>query len=286
MHTPPRSCSFPRALRRPREGVAFASAGLVLLLAGCPNPNTYTTPRTLHPGQVQWQLAPEVIGVDYSATYGSTDASGNLVKTKTSSVWPMLPTFGARIGVAEGLDIGLRAPNLEPLAADAKIRLLKGRLDVALDPGFQLYYGSANGSGFAVVYLHAPVLFGINLSEEVSLVLSPGLVYADTTASGAVPSGPTGSSTAEGLMARLGAGFDFRVDRKLAIHPEVTLVRQFTGSQDLLLCVGGIGFNFGAQPDYSDLARAPNSAAAPRRPASAGPPEEPAPPERPRPGTP
>jgi len=212
---------------------------------------------------VQWQLAPEVIGVDYSARYGSTDASGNLVKTKVSSVWPMAPTFGARIGVAEGLEIGLRAPNLEPLAADAKICLHKGRLDVALDPGLQLYFGSANGNGFAAVYLHAPLLFGINLSERVSLVLSPGLVYAGNTASGVVPSGVTGSSAAEGFMARLGAGFDFRVDRKLAIHPEVTLVRQFTGSEDLLLCVGGIGFNFGAQPDYSDLASAPKPTGAP-----------------------
>jgi hypothetical protein len=81
-------------------------------------------------------------------------------------------------------------------------------------------------------------------------------------------------------MARLGAGFDFRVSRKLAIHPEVTLVRQFTGSQDLLLWVGGIGFNFGAQPDYSDLARAPNPPAAPLPLASPGPPAEPVPPER------
>jgi hypothetical protein len=262
-----------------REGLAIASAGLVFLLAGCPNPNMYTTPRTLDPGQVEWQVAPEVIGVDYSAKYGSTDANGNPIKTKVSSVWPMLPTFGARIGVAEGLEIGLRAPNMEPLAGDAKIRLHKGPLDVALDPGLELYYGSANGNGFAVVYLHAPVLFGINLSEKGSLVLSPGLVYAANTASGAVPTGVTGSSTAEGFMARLGAGFDFRVSRKLAIHPEVTLVRQFTGSQDLLFCVGGIGFNFGAQPDYSDLARAPNLPTAPLPPASPAPPAAPVPPE-------
>ena len=122
-----------------RVGLAATSAGLVFLLGGCPNPNTYTTPRTLDPGQVQWQVAPEVIGVDYSARYGSTDASGNLIKTKVSSVWPMFPTFGARIGVAEGLEIGLRAPNLEPVAGDAKIRLLKGPVDVALDPGLQVH---------------------------------------------------------------------------------------------------------------------------------------------------
>jgi hypothetical protein len=240
-----------------RVGLGVVSAGLGLALSGCPNPNTYTTPRTIDPGKVQWQVAPEVIGANYNAAYGSTDANGNPTKTNVSSVWPMLPTVGARIGVAEGLEIGLRLPNQEPLAGDVKIRLLKGPFDVALDPGLQLYYASVNGNGFAVVYVHAPVLLGINLSERVSLVLSPGLVYAQNTASNTTfPTGVAGSSTAAGFMARLGVGFDFRVSRKLAIHPEVTLVRQFTGSQDLLFCVGGLGFNFGAQPDYSDLARA------------------------------
>ena len=57
-----------------RERLAVASAGLVFLLAGCPNPNTYTTPRTLDPGQVQWQVAAEVIGVDYSASPDNSHA--------------------------------------------------------------------------------------------------------------------------------------------------------------------------------------------------------------------
>jgi hypothetical protein len=268
-----------------RVGLGVASAGLVLALSGCPNPNTYTTPRTIDPGKVEWQVAPEVIAANYNAAYGSTDANGNPIKTNVSSVWPMLPTVGARIGVAEGLEIGLRLPNQEPLAGDVKIRLLKGSFDVALDPGLQLYYGSVNGSGFAVVYLHAPVLLGINLSEKVSLVLSPGLVYAQNSASNTFPTGVAGASTAAGFMARLGVGFDFRISHKFAIHPEVTLVRQFTGSQDLLFCVGGIGFNFGAQPDYSDLARAhppqveaPIPPAAPAAPAAPGAPSEPEPP--------
>jgi|HubBroStandDraft_1064217.scaffolds.fasta_scaffold01458_6 hypothetical protein len=259
-----------------RMWLGGACAGLVLALSGCPNPNTYTTPRTLDPGQVQWQLAPEVIGVNYNATYGSTDANGNLIKTNASSVLPMLPTFGARIGVAEGLEIGLRVPNLEPLAGDAKIRLLKGPIDIALDPGLQLYYASVNNNGFVAFWVHAPVLVGFNLSERVSLVLSPGLAYADNTASGVVPTGVAGSSAAAGFMARLGVGFDFRVSRKLAIHPEITLVRQFTGSEDLLLCVGGIGFNFGAQPDYSDLAKGPKPPPEAPPPAAPEPPAEPA----------
>jgi hypothetical protein len=254
-----------------------ACAGIATALSGCPNPNTYTTPRTLDPGKVQWQLAPEVIGLTYKASNGSTDANGNPIKTNVSAAWPMIPTFGMRIGVANGWEIGLRLPNGEPFGGDVKIRLRKGSFDVALDPGVQAYYASTNGTGFAAFYLHAPILLGINFSEKVSLVLSPGLAYAASSASGSAltPQGAAGASTAEGLMARLGVGFDFRVGQRFSLHPEVTVMRQFTGGEDLLLCVGGLGLNFGARPDYSDLASPSESPAEPEPPP---PPAKPAPP--------
>jgi hypothetical protein len=165
----------------------------------------------------------------------------------------MLPSFGMRIGLADGLELGLRAPNLEPAAADAKIRLLKGSFDMALDPGLQFYFASSNGNGYSAVFLHAPLLLGFNLSEKTSIVLSPGLVYAQNTGSAVVATGITGSSAVAGFMGQLGVGVDFRVSHRFAIHPEITVLQQFTGSQDLLLLVGGVGFNFGAQPGYSDL---------------------------------
>src|SRR5580700_4105235 len=155
-----------------RVWLGGASVGVVLAVSGCPNPNTYTTPRTLDPGKVQWQVAPEAIGVNYKTTNGSTDANGNLVKTNAGGVLPMLPSFGMRIGLADGLELGLRAPNLEPVAADAKIRLVKGSFDMALDPGLQFYFASSNGNGYSTVFLHAPLLLGFNLSEKTSIVLS------------------------------------------------------------------------------------------------------------------
>ncbi len=274
-----------------RSWLGSASWGLFLALSGCPNPNTYTTPRTLDPGTVQSQVAGEGMGVDYKVSHGSTDSSGNPIKTDVLAGLPMLPTLGVRFGVAEGLEIGLRLPNGEPFAIDTKIRLLKGPLDVALDPGLQLYLASVNNNSFAALYLHAPVLLGFNLSRNVSLVLSPGLAYAENTGTNVYATGVAGSSTAAGFMARLGVGFDFRVNRRFAVHPEVTLMRQFTGSEDLLLCVGGIGFNFGAQPDYSDLASEPKpsdteplpSATPPAPAAEPGSPEAPPPPSAPSP---
>jgi len=236
--------------------VGGVCAGFVLVLSGCPNPNMYTTPRTLDPGRVEWQVAPEVIGVNYNVKTAGTDANGNptTVQTNVSGVLPMVPSFGARIGVAEGLDVGVRLQNLDSLAADLKIRLLKGRFDIAVDPGIQGFYASANSTSFGVFYLHAPVLLGLNFSDRFTLVVSPGFVYSVTTATVNDGSGVQGASTASGPMGRLGVGFDFRITEKFAIHPELTFMQEF-GNENLLLWVAGVGFNIGAQPDYSDLAQ-------------------------------
>jgi hypothetical protein len=130
----------------------------------------------------------------------------------------MVPSFGVRVGVADGFEVGLRIPNLDSLAVDFKIRLLKGRFDAALDPGIQGFYTGYPDPGspaFGVFYLQAPVLLGINISEDLSLVLSPGFAYELTTATETCGCGPEsvgpftavwGAATASGPMARLGAG--------------------------------------------------------------------------------
>ncbi len=126
------------------------------------------------------------------------------------------------------------------------------------------------------------MLLGFNFSQNASLVLPPGLAYAqNTAASNVYATGVAGSSTAAGFMARLGVGVDFSVSRGLAIQPEVTLMRECTGSEDLLLCVGGLGFNFGAQPDYSDLATAEKPSDTQPPPPAASPPSETTPTEAP-----
>jgi hypothetical protein len=219
------------------RGATFV--GAVALLCGCPNPNTYQTPRTLDPGAIQVNIAAEGIGANYSG----------------GSVWaPMLPSVGVRVGVADGLDLGFREQNFDSLGADAKIRLVKGSFDLALDPGLQIFYANIDNEGLGVFYFHLPVLLGFNVSKNVSIVASPGVVYdlltANVNSSGT--SGVTGSATASGFLGRFGLGVDFRVSKKLAIHPEVTVMENFGDSGTIV--VFGIGFNIGAQPDYSDLA--------------------------------
>jgi hypothetical protein len=177
-----------------------------------------------------------------------------------------------RVGLLNGFDIGVHEQDWDALALDAKIRLLKGRLDIAIDPGLQVFYGRDG----LPIYFHAPVLFGINLSDRVSVVLSPGFVY--TAATGGLSGSPEGgfdgevvqpsittgvepATTVTGAMAQMGFGLDFRITHKLAIHPEVTFLKPF--DTNLLVGIVGIGFNIGAQPDYSDLADAPQGPAAP-----------------------
>jgi hypothetical protein len=217
------------------SGVMMAGCA-ALLLCGCPNPNTYQTPRTLDPGKVQVNIAAEGIGANYAG----------------GSVWaPMLPTVGLRVGVLDGFDLGFREQNFDSLGMDAKIRLLKSTFDLALDPGLQGFYLNVNGVGAGVFYFDLPVLLGINFSRSVSLVLSPGVVYDLLTANVSSSSGVSGSATATGWLGRLGVGIDFRVSKKLAIHPEVTLLDNF--GDGATIWVFGIGFNVGAQPDYSDI---------------------------------
>jgi hypothetical protein len=233
-----------------------------LLLAGCPNPNLYTTPRTLDPGKVQWQVAPEFIVVNHAPI--AQDLLVPNAQNETSSS-PMPPSWGVRIGVLNGFEIGAREQNWDALAVDAKIRLFKSReLDVALDPGVQAVL-SRDG---LPLYFHAPVLLGINFSENFSIVLSPGFAY--TGATGGLTGAGNGTelaTTVTGPMGAMGLGFDFRISHRFAIHPEVTFVKPF--DMNLLMAVVGIGFNIGGQPDYSDLADAPEAPAAPVQPPAA-----------------
>ncbi len=227
-----------------------------LLLCGCPNPNTYTTPRTLDPGKWQFTIAPEALGFSYNG-YTATSNGASTTVNGGSGFSPMVPSFIARVGLADGFDLGLHVSNLDSLGVDGKIRLLKGTFDLALDPGLQGYYysfGSGTGSdSIGVVYLHAPVMLGVNLSQDVSLVLTPGIVYGLATTSVASSTSIQNASGASGFIARGSVGLDLRVSPKVALHPELTVMKSFQDG-DTLLYILGFGINFGAQPDYSDLA--------------------------------
>lgn len=234
----------------------WLSPVIASVLCGCPNPNAYTVPRTLEPGEHHWQVSAEGYGFTTKETTpasGATPAS----TTRASGVTPMLPSVGFRAGLLDGVEVGIRVENFVSLAGDLKLRLLLGRVDLAVDPGAEVIYASVSpATGPAqtagIFYLHAPLLVGVNLSDLVTLVASPGIAYSIATSG--LPAGSSaeqaGASTE--VLARLGLGVDVRLTEHIAIHPEVTCMKGFTATETLI-CVGGIGLNLGPQPSYADL---------------------------------
>ena len=173
------------------------------------------------------------------------DSSGATTSKYSSSEAPMLPTYQYRQGVTDSVDFGVRETGFSGLGADVKWNFLRGSLDLAIDPGLQWVIVPAGG-GLSVFYLHAPVLVGINFTPRITLVLSPGAVYALESGSPAL-SPRYAVVTDGGVLARLGVGVNVRVSRELAIMPEVTAMRSFNEAEGFIV-VGGVGFKFGAQP--------------------------------------
>src|SRR5215207_1572927 len=94
-----------------RLGVLVGGAALC---TGCPNPNTYGTPRTTPVGKVQHTVAAE--GMSYNIEQGGRTDSGT---------FPNLPSYQLRVGVADTVDIGARITNLTSVGADVKWNFLK-----------------------------------------------------------------------------------------------------------------------------------------------------------------
>jgi hypothetical protein len=258
--------------------IAVPVAGC-LLHCGYINPNTYTTPRTLNRGDLQVQVAPEAQWGSFTKTESQTIG----VTTSTQTFFqPLVPTVAARYGLSEGFEVGGRLPNLTGLAVDGKIRLLKSTVDLAVDPGVQFAYISTSGASGAsnetitqtagVFVFDLPVLLGINPSATWSIVLSPRVSYALATSQIKQGDLALQASGDSGLMAGGGLGVDLRFIPKVAIHPQVSLLKGFGDVEPLLLMMG-IGVSFGAQPDYSDLAEkapAPEKKAPKEAPESGG----------------
>jgi hypothetical protein len=237
--------------------IGFLAAGS-LVLFGCPNPNTYTTPRTIGSGNFQHSLAAEAWGFSIPTSQANY-ASGETL----SATFPTLPTYTLRIGIGDSWEIGARVANMTSLGTDVKWNFLKSSgIDLAIDPAFQIFQLSASdGSGtdetLRVAYLHVPILVGVNLSRTVSLVFTPGVTrgFVSGTAT-STNNGTDQASATTGAIGRFGLGVDFRLTPGFALHPEITFLRGL-GTDNTLIYMAGLGFNFGAMPNYDDVGGGP-----------------------------
>ena len=138
--------------------------------------------------------------------------------------------------------------------ADLKLNFVKSEyFDAAIDPGFQ-WFNMTVGAGDTretvnVVYLHTPFLLGINFDESVSMVLTPGAMIGILSTDVVSDSDVEAAATQSGVIARIGVGFNFRISKKFAMHPEATLLRTLE-ADNATISVFGLGFNFGNLPNH------------------------------------
>lgn len=234
---------------------ALSLAGLLAFLAGCPNPQTYGTPRTLDPGKWQIVAAAEAFGV--SADTKTVNSSGQVTTGRESLYLPNFPSVGARVGLADRVDFGFGLKNLYSPTLDLKVNFLKTKyFDMSVAPMINYIFvasGSSSSSGtLQLFYFHVPLLLGINFSENVSLVLTPGFVYGLAVGTGAA-SNATGSFWGSAPWLRFGGGVNIRVNRKIALQPEITMMRSFSDeTANAMALFFGVGVSFLNQPDYSE----------------------------------
>ena len=207
---------------------------LGLVCTGCPNPNLFTTPRTVPPGEVQHTVTVETIGISTSG--------GDLFL-------PTVPSYTARIGLADRMELGVHLSHLSSLGADFKWNPVRtDSFDLAIDPGAQIFYFFADG-GFAVYYLRLPLVLGFNVSKEVSLVLTPGIEMVGIGDAITDQDDNRYGASDSTLLARAGFGVDIRASEKFSVQPEATILKSFEGGGGIVY-LAGVGFKFGAQPQY------------------------------------
>ena len=258
-------------------GIRLAFIGVAAALCtGCPNPNTYGTPRTTPVGKISHTVAAEGFRYAVGVPRTTTDAAGNPTTTtvENSATLPNAPTYQLRVGVLDSLDIGARISNMTSFGADVKWNFIKSDMfDLAIDPGFQVFHiGASSGgtsSSFTEFYGHAPLILGINVADSVTIVPTVGVTYGLSSASTtSTEADSSAAASIDGLMFRGGLGFNFRISPKFAMQPELTYLKFLNGTNDpdISWVIFGLGFNFGALPEYGKHEEAA-PAAAPAAPA-------------------
>lgn len=210
------------------------------MLAACPSPQIYGTPRTIAPGLVSHTISMEVLGISGSRGGDAT---------------PVVPSYTLRIGLWKRLDMGIRAASFTSAVLDVKWNFVRSKyFDVALDPGSQWFYDRANDVHY--FYLNAPVIFGFNVLYNLSILAIPAFSLQATTRD-TIPNPPLGSEITRLLgstapILRGGVGLNWRPFRDFAVQPELTIQRQI-GGYDAWIVTGGFGVSFVHLPSFKDF---------------------------------
>jgi hypothetical protein len=162
-----------------------------------------------------------------------------------------MPAYHAmRLGLFDRLDVSASVGTLL-LAGEVKWNFLRSALaDAAIAPRVQYYQPlTSSAAGARLVTLALPALWGINISREISLILVPTLVYADSHLPSEYNSATDMQGPAENehdFVGALASDINLRVTDRFAVQPGFTLYRPLT--RDVYRWQLGLAFNFGALP--------------------------------------
>jgi hypothetical protein len=221
--------------------VLVAVSGVLLL--GCPASQTWTTARTVPAGTVQHTAGVEFVGLTWECPESSSGTS--------SCVQPLgfvavpFPAYVARIGVADPLDIGLKASSSGSFGLDFKIQVVRTKVfDLALDPGITTPFI------FSFMYVNLPIYASLNFGEMLTLTFYPKvsywLVFQDEV-----------ETAIDGFFYGGGANFQIRISERFALTPGFEWARsaqEYAAEGTVTFLNFGIGFTFGSFPEFGDPA--------------------------------
>lgn len=231
-----RSFSAPRAV--------LLVLSLALAAPGCMSISAVQTGRTMDPGQVQVQVGGGTIGVTTETRDTTTDAQGNKVSGPLISDTASIPAIelGARLGLTEGLDAGLKLVFPLSLMADVKYQFLDhSRVAgaVGLVAGYQTV--TFNDDELKTLDLVVPLYFSFDLTEWLTAYASPKYFFRSLS-----------SSTGESQITHLaGATGGIKLGRNFGIFLEATrlAVLNDTSAGDGMTSLGqfhvALFFNYG-----------------------------------------
>lgn len=226
------------------KGLALAG-----LLSGCPAAQSFTTARTLPPGEVQHTVAVEWLGVDYQNSECETMPESCFDPVGYPAIpWP---AYLIRYGANEFLELGGKLSTAGLITAEFKIQPLRSEyFDFALDPNVSFTPGTAvvgireGGIDAAFTYLSLPILMSVNLGD-LTATFAPRFSYLLLFSSS--------RSIVDGLFGGGGVSVEYRVSDVVSIVAgfdyQVLLLSATEASANFFSA--GLGVSFGAQPDYS-----------------------------------
>jgi opacity protein-like surface antigen len=198
-----------------RRGLLFACL-VAALAAGC-GAGLYQTAETLPPGEVRVVLGGAFVG-------------NELVEQRGVKIYNFQPDLSVRVGVADGVDVGLSSFMLGGLLADVKWRFLPA------DWNFALALRGGFAAGFDVDqpdrewFLHVPIgLIASYRFDFVTPYVSLGYgffwIFGRALENGPAPGVEVVGRKGYGdEVLRLTAGVEFRVTERIALYLEYTFM--------------------------------------------------------------